>query len=112
MALKTTNFYVESMKETLPTAYAFIREIKADAYGNGVARIAVHKTRELASDPAVRPYHEEIVRFKVDRSKNDRETAYLAAKAYTPEEKTVWQGQEFVKPAEKAFFYGWEDDIV
>ena len=112
MGLKTTNYEVKSMRETLDTAYAYIRKIKVDEYGNGVATIAVHRTRELAKDPAVTPYELKEIRFVCDRNANDRITAYEKAKG----QKEVTQWNEETHKIERVLvgepFYGWEDDIV
>jgi hypothetical protein len=111
MGLKKDNYEVKSMGVTLPKAYAFIRNTKTEANGQGVATIAIHMSRELASNPAIRPFHEEKIYFTVDRNANDRATAYKAAttprKDYVPNEHGEYVEQE-VKP----FFYGWENDIL
>lgn len=112
MGLKTTNYEVKSMKETLATAYAYIRKIKVDEYGNGVAAIAVHRTRELAKDPTVTPYELKEIQFVCDRNANDRATAY--AKAKSQREGKRWNAE--TKKSEPVLinehFYGWEDDIA
>ena len=112
MGLKTTNYEVKDMKEVLPTAYAYIRKISVDEYGNGIATIAIHRTRELAQNPAVRPYEVKRVEFKCDRNANDRITAYNKAKS----QRTEYQWNEETQRIEPMLvgeaFYGWEDDII
>ncbi len=105
MGLKISNYKVQCMGVTLPTAYAVIRNITVNGE-NGVAAFAIHQSRELAIDTTIRPYHMENIHFKVDRNVNDRVTAYRVATApYTEKE-----GKEEV--TKYPFFYGWENDII
>lgn len=112
MGLKTTNFEAKKMGEILPEAYAIIRSTVVNSNGQGVATIGVHRTRELASNPNITPYHEEKIYFTVNRNVNDRETVYKKAttpymtKEFNPETNMVEDKE--VKP----FFYGWENDII
>lgn len=112
MGLKTTNYEVKSMKETLDTAYAYIRKIRVDEYGNGIATIAVHRTRELAQDPAVTPYELKEIHFKCDRNANDRATAYAKAKEQREVERFNMETKQMETVLVDAPFYGWENDIV
>ena len=112
MGLKTTNFEAKKMGEVLPEAYAIIRKIVTGENGQGVATIGVHRTRELASNPNIKPFHEEKIYFTVVRNVNDRETVYK--KATTPY-KSVEPNEEIGKDEEVIkypFFYGWENDII
>ena len=109
MGLKTTNYEVKAMKTVLPEAYAYIRETRVSG-DYGTAIFAVHKNRELAQDKTVRPYEEIRVTFKVDRTKNDRETAYNTAKSQMPVKEWGEHGEE-EEVLRKMPFYGWEDDI-
>ena len=110
MGLKTTNFYVKEMQETLPQAYAVIRSLKVDDNGQGVSVIGIHRTRELALNPQVKPFHEEKIYFTADRNVNDRITVYN--KAVAPY-KTIELDEETGKYAEVEKYpllYGWEKD--
>lgn len=112
MGLKTTNYEAKAMKEVLPEAYAVIRAIRVEPNGQGVAKFAVHRTRELAIDPNVKPFHEETIYFKSERNVNDRETAYKkATSSYTLSELNH-ETQKVEEIEIKAPFYGWENDIV
>lgn len=112
MGLKTTNYEVKDMKETLGSAYAYIRKIEVDEYGNGVATIAVHRTRELASDPAVKPYEIKRIEFKCDRTANDRVTAYKKATSYQEIEKFNFETGRVETVVKYEPFYGWQNDIM
>lgn len=112
MGLKTTTYEVKSMKETLDTAYAYIRKIKVDEYGNGVATIAVHRTRELAKDPTVKPYEIKEIEFKCNRNANDRITAYEKAKGQREERQWNVKTHKIETVLVGEAFYGWTDDIV
>lgn len=111
MGLKTTNFYLEERKETLPEAYALIRSISVDKTGHGVAIVAIDRSRDLAKDASVRPLAEIEVHFITNR-KNDREVVYK--KISTP-----YMVKKFNKETKKVeevevypMFYGWDNDIV
>ena len=111
MGLKTTNYFVKEMQETLPQAYAVIRSLKVEPNGQGVSVIGIHRTRELALNPNVKPFHEEKIYFTANRTVNDRNTVYnKATTPYTAKE----FNEETGKPEEVTkypFFYGWENDI-
>ena len=85
MALKTKNFELKTQAgityDVLPEAVAVIRRILADPHGQGVATFGIHKTRELALNKDVPPLKEVKIYFSVDRTKNDRVTAYEKAKS-------------------------------
>ena len=110
MGLRTSNFEVKRMKEVLPEANAVIRSLRVDTNGQGVAIIGVHRTRELALDPAVTPFHEEKIYFTSDRNVNDRETVYKKATEPYKTMKPDLETHQMVEVEVKPFFYGWKDD--
>ena len=112
MGLKTTNYEVKDMRETLSTAYAYIRKITVDEYGDGYAHIAVHRTRELAKDPTVKPYELKEVKFKCVRTGNDRATAYQVAKEKVVRNKWNVDTRKLERVEEDGPFTGWDDDIT
>lgn len=111
MGLKTTNYEVKGMREILPTAYAYIRDIKISG-DHGCATIAVCKSRELAADSSIRPYEEVEVDFEVDRTVNDRETVYKKVKGTKLIDRWNREKQTYEKVEIPEKFHGWEDDIV
>lgn len=111
MGLKTTNYEVKSMKETLDTAYAYIRKIIVDEHGDGYAYIAVHRTRELAQDPTVKPYELKEIKFKCVRTVNDRVTAYQVSKEKIVLNKWNKDTHKLEKVEEDGPFTGWDDDV-
>ena len=112
MGLKRTNYYVESMKETLPEAYAAIRTIAIGENDMGVATIGIHRTRELVLDPKVKPYEIKKIYFKSDRGTHDRETIYAVAPQPYKQKEKDYETNEIVEVEKYPLFYGWEDDIV
>ncbi len=111
MGLKTTNFYVKSMKETLPQANAVIRSLVVEPNGQGVAVIGIHRTRELALDPMAKPFHEEKIYFTANRNVNDRATVYKKATEPYKVKDIDRETGEIVEVEKYPFFYGWENDI-
>ena len=111
MGLKTTNYEVKAMKEVLPEAYAVIRSLKVEENGQGVAKIAIHRTRELALDANVKPFHEELIYFTSDRKVNDRETVYRKATTSVIEKRYNFETQKLEDVEVKPYFYGWDNDI-
>lgn len=112
MGLKTTNYYAESMKETLPEAYAAIRTITIGENDMGVAVMGIHRTRELVLDPLTKPFETKKIYFKSDRNVHDRETVYKkATETYTVKEMDP-ETHELVDVIKYPDFYGWENDII
>ena len=111
MGLKTTNYKVEKFNHTLEEAYAYIIDCTSDRI-RGQATIGIFASREDAENPAIEPYEAKKIKFIVDRSKNDRETAYNTAKSQylTPyfNPKTGKVEQMLVDN----YFVGWQDDIL
>ena len=110
MGLKTTNYKVEKFNHILEEAYAYIIDCSSDRI-NGQAIIGIFASREDAENPAIEPYETKKINFTVDRTKNDRETAYNVAKgqSYKPHFNTSTMLVELTPFNE--YFYGWEDDI-
>ncbi len=111
MGLKTTNYYVESMKEILPEAYAVIRTISIGENDMGVATIGIHRNRELVLDPSVKPYETKKIYFKSDRKIHDRETIYKKATQPYTEKSFDENTGEIVDVVKYPPFYGWLNDI-
>ena len=112
MVLKTTNYYVESMKETLPEAYAAIRTITIGENDMGVAVIGIHRTRELVLDPLTKPFESKRIHFKSDRNIHDRETIYKTATEAYIEKEIDPETNEIIDVEKYPDFYGWENDII
>ena len=110
MGLKTTNYEVKAMREVLENAYAYIRKITVDEYGKGYAQIAIHRTRELAADPTVKPYEIKEIKFNCVRTQNDRVTAYQVAKEATIVSK--WVDGKLKDVRVLGPFAEWDDDNV
>lgn len=111
MGFKTKNYEVKSMGVVLPEAYAIIRETATNGV-KGYAKLAIHSTREMASNKNIKPYEEIRIDFTVNRNENDRITAYKAAKSsilssILNEHTGVYEDAIIDMP-----FKNWEDDIV
>ena len=109
MGLKTTNYQVEELGITLPTAYALLKEIKIQ--NEWVTAIFVIQ-KDRATANALKPIEMVQVRFKFVRNENPVETAYNLVKSKMidyvfNEEKGVHEPKEIEMP-----LYGWQDDIV
>ena len=112
MGLKTTNYYAESMKETLPEAYAAIRSISIGENDMGTAIMGIHRTRELVLDPNTKPFETKRIYFKSDRKVHDRTTIYKTATQPYYEKEIDPETHELVDVEKYPEFYGWENDIV
>lgn len=110
MALKKSNYYVKSLGMTLPQAVALITTCKSDRE-NGTATIGVFASRENALNKDIQPFETVTVGFKVDRTENDRATAYHTAKTPKSYEWVNANGEKRFETIH-APFEGWEDDIV
>ncbi len=111
MGLKTNNYYVETMGETLPEAYAVIRTISIGENDMGVATIGIHRTRELVLNSKIKPFEEKKVYFKSNRNVHDRTTIYKkATEPYIVKEADENTG-ELVDVVKYPDFYGWDNDI-
>lgn len=103
MGLKKQNHTIEELGLTLPTAYAYIRNLYINGE-HGVADFAIQATRDKAI--GLTPLKTVSIEFKVNRDENPYKTAYNFAKSVITEqrrEKTIRHEMPF---------YGWTDDIL
>jgi hypothetical protein len=111
MGFKTTNYQLKGRNTVLPQAYAVIRKTVTDGE-KGYAIIGIDETRELASNPLVKPLEQVRVDFDVNRNQNDRVTAYLAAVADIEKEKINDETHKLEKVIVKGLFADWEVDKI
>ena len=90
MGLKTSNYKVDNMNLTLPTAYAQIVHMSVDLDGTAGALFAIQQNRDMVSSS-------EAIETKHIRCSIDKEQP-IYAQIYTRAKETI--------------FDGWEDDIV
>lgn len=102
MGFKTSNYTIEELGLTLPTAYAVIRNLYISGE-NGTAEFVIQTSRDNAFDKT--PLRVIPVEFKVNRNEKPYETAYRQAKELV----TVQRGEKTITHPRP--FYGWEDDI-
>lgn len=91
MGLKTTNYEVKEMGQTLPTAYALLDSINQQK-NSVLATFGIYTSRENASK--YKPIETRSIHFTWDRKSNLAEQAYSLAKG------------------ENGVFSGWLDDFV
>jgi hypothetical protein len=109
MGFKKTNYKLEKIGLTLPTAYALIGELKVQGE-RAKAVFNIHVTREEAAQK--KPIEQKVLWFNVDRNENPFVTAYKKAKEST-ETVTVDEETGEEKTVEKkGIFADWTDDIV
>lgn len=91
MGLKTTNYEVKALGQTLPTAYALLDSISQQK-NSVLATFGIYTNRENASK--YKPIEMKKIHFTWDRKSNIAEQAYLLAKS------------------KDGVLHGWDDDIV
>lgn len=90
MGLKTTNYRVEDLGITIPTAYAQLVRVSVDAKGRASGTFKIQQTRsDIDAKDTLADAH---IHCKVDKTQPIFEQVYNAAK--------------------EKLFKGWEDDIV
>ena len=108
MGFKTTNYRIDELGITLPTAYAVIKslDIKNDT---ATVVFAIQTSRHNAMNIA--PIITKKYSFRVDRKENPYETAYKLTKNQVKYIHKDVNGveKEQVTPG---MFTGWDDDIV
>ena len=114
--LKTTNYEIKHngiVIETIPEAYAIIRRFRLEENDMAVAYIGVYRSKDLARNyRTIPPVVEKPIHFKVvDRSANDRETAYNIAKTKEIQRKFNHSTKTVEEVVVDDRFFGWEDEI-
>ena len=102
MGLKTSNYTIEELGLTLPTAYAVIRNLYINGE-KGTAEFVIQTSRDNAFTKT--PLKVIPVEFTVDRTEKPYASAYRQAKELV----TLQRGTQTITHAMP--FYGWTDDI-
>ena len=109
MGLVKNNHEVKGLGITLPTAYAYLKNLKIDGE-TAIAEFYIQASRENAKN--LEPLEKKTLRFKVDRNKNPYETAYIESKKQVEKEQPNSVTGEVEKVLIDGIFTGWVDDIV
>lgn len=107
MGLKTTNYKVETLGITLPTAYAKISDIELK---KGRATFVIQSSRENVDTLA--PIETITVPVDFKRTENPFETAYNSVKGIKEIEFYNSETGEIEMISVPRKFNGWEDDII
>ena len=114
--LKTKNYEVKHngiVVETIPEAYAIIRRLVVGENDMACAYLGVYRSKDLARNyRTIPPIIEKRIDFKVvDRSANDRETAYNIAKTKEIQREFNHSTKTVEEVVVDDRFFGWEDEI-
>lgn len=113
--LKTKNYEVKHngiVIETIPEAYAIIRRFAFGENDMAVAYIGVYRSKDIARNHReVPPIIEKRIDFKIDRTANDRVTAYNIAKTKLVRKEFNRKTKTFEDVVVDERFFGWENDM-
>jgi hypothetical protein len=111
MGLKKTNFVSNSTGQSLPTAYAVLKNLIIEKDDNVRAIFAIQTSRENAT--RYKPIDTATIWFKWDRKTDPAKMAYEFAKTETKLVEDI-DGETGLAVSRVVLgtLYGWEDDIV